>query len=69
MQLALEEAESPFGILTVAHTPGISNKLPDKLYRRFQPGKTWSTPSRLKHISKPKTIDRDDNFGLLNFLD
>ena len=67
-ELALEEAESPFGILTVAHTPGIANKLPDELSRRFQPGKTWSTPSRLKHISESKIIDRDDNFWLFDSL-
>jgi hypothetical protein len=57
-ELALVVATSGVQLDLLEHTPGISNKLPDSLSRKSQPGPTWRLPKQLRGVPERRLAPR-----------
>ena len=49
-----------------AHTPGVSNVIPDILSRRIMPGSSWELPLQLEGVPEFSPPPRDDAFFQAN---
>jgi hypothetical protein len=63
-EMALDLLANRYSPMVISHIPGVTNILPDKLSRAFQPGVAFMIPCELEHAHKVAAPLRDANFWL-----